>query len=407
MENHKLFHPFQSGFRRHHSCQTALTRLCDTWLSAINQGKITGAVFLDFKKAFDLVNHHILLKKLTLYLQNPTMVKFFKSYLQNRTQRVYLNGTYSTTGDITSGVPQGSILGPLLFCIFINDLPMEISSDVVCDLFADDSTLHCSSTQIQTIQSLLQHSIKDVFNWCNINNMSLNPQKTKSIVLTSRQKHQREPLELRLNINEDPIGQVTEHRVLGVILDQTLTWQSHISYVCKLLARNLFLLNRLRQFVDTDTRKIFFDAHCLSHINYASTIWSNACANQIKRVNSLHRRGAKLIFSGDSLSTTEKLNKMNILPLHSQLTYNKLILMYKAHTNLAPQYLSDLITIATKRYNSNKYILPYVRIDLFKSSFAFFGPSAWNSLPEYIKESRSLQSFKSNLRNFLLKENSL
>ena len=405
MEHYNLFYPFQSGFRPYHSCHTALTRLLDTWLSAVNQSKITGTVFLDLKKAFDLVNHTILLQKLHIYVQHPSTVSFFRSYLENRTQYVYLNGIYSTEKMINCGVPQGSVLGPLLFCIFINDLPLHISNNNVnCDLFADDSSLHCSDKNIESVQFSLQQSINQVSSWCDQNHMALNPQKTKSMVLTSRQKHQRIPLTLKLEVNGNVIEQVHEHRVLGVIVDEELKWQSHINHISKQLARNLFLLNRLRHYVDIPTRKLFFEAHCLSRINYASTIWGNASEVHLKRINSLHRRAAKLILPDFSLTTSEKLAKLNILPLHKQLDYNKIILMFKVHINMAPPYLNEFIQKAPARYSSENYILPHVRIDLYKSSFAFFGPSIWNSLPLSLKRCQLVSQFKSKVRKFLLEQ---
>ena len=211
-------------------------------------------------------------------------------------------------------------------------------------------------------------------------------------------------MSLSLIIDESTIEQVKEHRVLGVIIDENFNWQSHINRVCKSLARNLFLLGKLKHYTDTATRKLFFEAHCLSRINYASTVWSGASNNHIKQINSMHRRGAKLILPDNSLSTTEKLAKLNILPLHSLLTYNKMVLMFKVHSQIAPPYLAEFVQAATKRYNSNNYILPHVRIDLFKSSFAFYGPTVWNSLPTSVKESQSLKSFKSGILKLLLQQ---
>ena len=400
-DSHKLFHPLQSGFRPHHSCQSALTRLCDTWLSAVNQQKLTGAVFLDFKKAFDLVNHKILIKKLSVYLCNKTSQSFFESYLENRSQFVLTNGHFSSTEKVTCGVPQGSVLGPLLFCIFINDLPLCISDPLVtCDLFADDTTLHSSAKSISNLQTSLQRGLNDVASWCSSNQMIIHPQKTKCMVITSRQMHQLRPLMLNLSINNHPIEQASTHKVLGIIIDQELKWESHIDSLAKKLARSLYLLNRLAWYIDSDARKIFFNAHCLSHINYASTLWSCAAQNHLIKLNSLYKRAAKIILPDKSLSTLEKQAALDILPLNKQLEFNKLTSVYKTRINLAPDYITNLL-IPSNRYNSINYLLPLTRIDLFKTSFSFSGALLWNSLPLSVKACSSLSNFKTKLRKYI------
>ena len=285
---------------------------------------------------------------------------------------------------------------------FINDLPLTITNDnVVCDLFADDSSIHSCGSDLQSVQTSLQEGLNDVSTWCDQNRMVIHPHKTKCMVLTTRQKHQRRPLTLNLTLGKTPVQQVREHRVLGVIIDEELKWQSHIDNVCKHVSKNLFLLSQLRHYVDSDARKIFFQAHLLSHINYASTVWSGASEVHLKKLNSLHRRAVKLILPDQSLSTTEKLKKLNILPLDKQLKFNRYVTMFKIHPGKAPPYLSDFIHRAPAWYGSNNYVLPRPRIDLFKTSFAFSGSSAWNTLPPKLKTFSSLCSFKIYLLKFL------
>ena len=404
IEHHELFHPFQSGFRKYHSCHTALVRLCDKWLTSINKSEITGVIFLDFKKAFDLVNHDILLKKLSIYFQNRNTLDLLSSFLHDRTQYVHFGGSSSKEGTITCGVPQGSILGPLLFCLFINDLPIHIQGDsTLCELFADDSSIHTHSSNLNSVQLSLQHACDDVLEWCEKNEMVLHPEKTQCMVVTSRQKHQLQPLKLDIKLHSNSLRQVHAHKVLGVYIDQELKWQTHIEHVSKIVSRNLFLLNKLKHYVNADARKLFFLAHCLSHINYGSTIWCNASDVHIKKLNSLHRRGIKLV-SSTQIPTNELFQELNLLTLQQQFTYNVALFMFKVLLGCAPPYLSGLITRSSTNHTSVKLLLPLPRIDMYKTSFSFYGAKVWNSLPPQITNSKTVQSFKHKLRSHLLEQ---
>jgi Reverse transcriptase (RNA-dependent DNA polymerase) len=404
MENYNLFHNFQSGFRKQHSCHTALVRLCDTWLQAINNSKMTGAIFLDFKKAFDLVDHDLLVNKLLHYLNNKSTVALLSSFLRERTQRVIINGVQSRAGTVTCGVPQGSVLGPILFCIYINDLPLHISNqNVSCDLFADDSSLHSQSSSVNQLQVDLQEGIEDVIRWCSNNKMVLNSQKTKSMIITTRQKRQRAQLNLDIMLGKDRIEQIDHHRVLGVTIDEDLNWQNHIDNVRKKVAKNLYLLRKLTYYVDNDAQKAFFSAHCLSHINYASTLWCGASQNTLKKLHSLHRRGLRLLSNSQKNQENPCTRTKQILQLDKQFQYNIAILVFKVRKNLAPEYLSVFLTEASSRYGSENYVLPRTRVDLYKTSFSFFGSTVWNSLPLDVKQSNSLRRFKAALKQHLLR----
>ena len=401
LETRQLIHPSQSGFRPGHSCHTALTRMTETWLSAINNSQINGVVFLDLKKAFDLVNHDILLKKLVCYLGGVENTLFFKSYLERRQQKVLLNGFYSAEGHVQCGVPQGSVLGPLLFCTFINDLPMQIHNthNLSIELFADDSTLHTADSSITGVNSRLQGGVAEVNQWCHTNRMVLNPSKTEAMVITTRQKHQLTPLLLNLSVNKTPIKQVQEHKLLGVTIDSKLSWDSHIDSTCKALSRNLFLLSKLKHYLDADARKLYYTAHIRSRIDYASTLWDGASENILKRMNSLHRRSAKLILQDPLLTTDEKMEKLEILPLNFHLHYNKCIIMFKIQNNLLPKQLCDSFTPSVSRYMNHRmsFIVPKARIDMYKRSLCFSGSTLWNSLPLSVKCAPSLAVFKSSV----------
>ncbi|KAK3099494.1 hypothetical protein FSP39_005280 [Pinctada imbricata] len=169
----------QSGFREHHSCMSALTKMTENWLSEIDNGNLTGTVYLDFSKAFDLVNHDILLQKLQMYQFDDSSLNLLKSYLKNRCQEVRLGKYVSNKTELIAGVPQGSVLGPLLFILFINDMPLIVKKSII-DIFADDATLQNSSQKIDEINKNLQTDIDYIQAWCKQNDMVLNETKTKS-----------------------------------------------------------------------------------------------------------------------------------------------------------------------------------------------------------------------------------
>ena len=167
------------------------------------------------------------------------------------------------------------------------------------------------------------------------------------MVIASRQKHQLSPLQLKLNLEKTDIEQVHEHRVLGVTIDAEMKWQSHLSNVCKTVSKNLFLLSQLRYYVNVKARKLFYSAHILSYINYASTLWDGCSEVHLKKnlkLNFLHRRAAKLIFSDLSIPTDDKLKTLKLLPLTKQLKENKAVIMFKVFNGETPEYVRSLFT---------------------------------------------------------------
>ena len=198
------FYQKQSGFRPNHSCHTALTELIDTWLSEISINKLCGASFIHFAKAFDVINHDLLLRKLTA-------LSLICSFLNSRLQKVSLKDNQSDFKTVLFGVPQGSVLGPLLFSIYINDLPLHIPS-AQCDMLAGDTTIHTSGQDVPAITSVLQSCLSDVVEWTHLNRMSLNPSKTKYMILTTRQKRLLFHLpSARLSVDNQQITEVSDH----------------------------------------------------------------------------------------------------------------------------------------------------------------------------------------------------
>ncbi len=405
MEKHSLFHPLQSGFRRNHSCSTALANMTNSWISAANCTNLSGVVFLDLTKAFDLIDHNILLHKLHIYLKNSPALPFFQSYLMNRVQRVYAHSSFSPEGKVSYGVPQGSVLGPILFCIYINDLPLHITSDAVnCHMLADDTTLSTSGKNICDITNPLQLSISEISKWCDENNMQINPTKSKSMILATRQKHQLSNLSLDLSLNNTPVEQVSDHRILGLCVDKNLRWDVHTDYVCKKVSKNVFLFHKLSTIINLEAKHLFYNAHIKSHIDYASIVWDGCSEHLLKRLNSLQRRAVKLVVPDSSLTTDEKLKQAGILSLKNQFTYNKTLQIFKIIQGHAPHYLINLFHTSQTRYVNSRHNLhlPMPRLDIFKTSITYSGAYLWNNLPSSIKACTTLSNFKRNLHKHLL-----
>ena len=400
-----IIHKNQSGFRPNHSCQTALTHLIDTWLKSIDNGGYVGAVFLDLRKAFDMVDHTILLHKLKLYHFTSKALDFFESYLSNRTQLVKVENIKSKKMLVRSGVPQGSILGPLLFLIYINDLPL-ISSMSDIDLYADDSTLHNSSPSIVRIKSNLQYSLDIVSEWCNTNNMSLHPAKTKCMILSTNYKVKR-ILDMKLTLNGSVIERVNCQKILGVYVDETLSWHVHVKDVVKKLNSKLALFRRIAFFLTNEMKSLYYNAYILSAMDYCCNVWGSCHKSDLDKIIAIQKRAIKLITKSNAFDFDTDDKRRSFLSFKNRYKYHTALLVFKYNKGDCPSYFSELVTFANnKKYSlrssKNKDLtIIKPKTNYLKQSFTYKAAQIWNSLPLDIKCNTNLHSFKQNLKLFL------
>ena len=269
IEKHNILIEQQYGFRKGRSTSLALIDLYDKVTSAIDSRKFTIGLFIDLSKAFDTVDHDILFSKLEYYGFRGLILKWLKSYLSNRTQFVDYNGQFSETRHIICGVPQGSILGPLLFLIYINDLA-NVSNVLEFILFADDTNIFYSHKNIDHLARVFNLELNNISVWLKANKLSLNAIKTKFIIFRPRQRRQR--VAISLHIDNQTISQVTDTLFLGVIIDEYLSWKPHISCVANKIAKSIGIISRARFYLNQTSLRLLYYTMIYPYLQYCMGI---------------------------------------------------------------------------------------------------------------------------------------
>ena len=406
-----VIHRSQSGFRTGHSTETALLLMTENWLKAINDGKIVGTVMVDFRKAFDLVDHDLLLQKLEIYKCSHKFIKLMKSYLSNRSQAVSSGGKLSDNGFVTCGVPQGSILGPLLFLIFINDLPLCLSEHAFSiDLYADDTTIYDIQKDLHILVKNLQRTLDHLKDWFRQNGMILNTQKTKVMLLATRQKrlHIDESIFV-LNYDNTQLQVTTEDKILGINIEQNLQWNDHFQVVCKKMSSYIWLMSRISSYLNSEYRLMFYKAYIVPHLNYCNIIWGNSSNNNVNKITKLQKRAFKTILGNEYTDFEGDKTVLNVQSFEESLFLNKAKIMYRVVNNMIPSYVcdmfqrrSDSIINTTLRSVSNEnFVIPKPTLSIFKESLSYSGAVIWNNIPYEVKNSPSQNCFVHNVLQWM------
>ena len=396
----------QSGFRSLHSTVTALLEASDNWALNIDKGNVNAVVFLDLKKAFDTVDHNILLSKLEIYGISGTTHEWFKSYLHNRTQRCSVNGFLSDATSLTCGIPQGTILGPLLFIIYINDLP-NCLANAVPRMYADDTHLTFASNSNENIECKLNQDLTSVSDWLGANRLTLNKSKTEFMLIGSWQRLRTFDNSPKLVLNDFPIKQVPNTKSLGVFVDEHLTWNAHIVNISKKIASGIGALKRCRSFIPIKTLRYAFSAIVQPHFDYCDIVWGNCNNTLATKLQKLQNRAARILtFSNYDADAEPLLERLGWKKLADRRKSHMATMVYKSLNDLAPEYLKakfvnrSCITDYILRDTTNKLAVPKPRTNYLKKSFQYSGAVLWNSLPLELRQAKSLSSFKYGCRDF-------
>lgn len=401
LKQNNILSTCQYGFRPLRSTETALQNFVDVVLTAFDENKFTISVFLDLSKAFDTVDHTILLNKLEHYGVRYTTLKWFKSYITSRMQSVKLNKGFSSQCKTLCGIPQGSILGPLLIILYINDIVYS-TQKLNFILYADDSTLFTSHHNLTTLINTLNSELAQVSCWLAANKLTLNIKKTKYMIL-HRNKRIMNPLP-PIYIKDCILEEVTKFKFLGVIISKSLNWHEHIMHLKCKLSKVCGVLHLSKSFLTKSSMLLIYFALIYSNLTYCNTIWGAASKEALRPLEVVQKRAIRII---DGLCKREHTNasfyKYNLLKLHDINIFSCSNFIFKCLNGLAINIF--FLNQINRRYptrNNNTLIVPFVSSSQSQTNVKFYGPKFYNELPCDVRSKTTLYSFKNSLKQFLV-----
>lgn len=396
----------QSAYRKYHNTQTSLHRVTDEWIDNICDNLLTGVCLLDIKKCFDTIDHDILLKKLSFYGIKEAEARWFKSYLTDRSMTVKCNGQLSDETFVNIGVPQGSILGPLLFTLFINDLSQHIHLGVA-NLYADDVLLYCTSDSVSDLNEKLQICLNDVSNWYCGNKLVLNADKSNVMFIASKSELLKNNAELNIKLHSKALEHCKKSKYLGVTIDENMNWDKHISNLCKSLYIKIAQLSRVKCILPSHLLLKIFNSTLQPCFDYGITVWGSTTACNIAKVQHLQNYAARVItgnFDYINSRGVELVKSLGWMTIKQRFYYFQAILLFKCIHGLAPDYLVNEITMLfevngfnTRSHDMNVY-LPLPPNEFYKRKCMYNGAVIWNNLPSHLKDMNNIDCFKRHLK---------
>lgn len=405
LNQQNILYDHQYGFRKGRSTSLPLIHLLNKISTAIDQNEITAGVFLDLSKAFDTLDHEIFFSKLEYYGIRDKALQLIKSYFSNRKQFVQFNDIKSSSQTIKCGVPQGSILGPLFFILYINDLP-NASPLTQPLLFADDTSLFLSDNDIHKLISTLNTELSKVSDWMKANKLTVNTKKTTYILFRPRQKI----IHLNIPLFFDNRQLTLEHNVkfLGVFINENLSWKQHINHISIKISKSIGIIYRSRYFLSQKSKLSLYYTLIYPYLIYCNVVWSSTYVSNLHRLFLLQKRIIRILTNADYRAHSAPLfAKLKILNIFSIASFHIAKFMFSYHNSLLPSSFQNLFTTNCEIHNYNTrnvlHYRPYLcRTNIKQHTILFQGPKIWNSLPSNISSLTSKSLFSISLRQYLI-----
>jgi hypothetical protein len=411
IRKHNIIYKLQFGFREGHSTSHALIDLTDRIRQELDNNGFAIGVFLDIKKAFDCINHHILTDKLEHYGFRGHSLQFLQSYYTDRSQYTCINTTHSGLSKTTCGVPQGSTLGPLLFLIFINDINECIKHHVPANdtnvqirLFADDTSIIICNKNLTDLLTKTRQIVSLLNSWYNTNKLQLNFKKSNYIIFHKKGKH-KEVSELpnSISIGNDHIQKVNETKYIGITIDQHLSWTSHVNNICRSLAKYFGIYYNIRNYITNNLARTIYYSTIYPLISYAIEVYGTATSTYITKIQTMQNKLLRILTKKNRLYSTDKLHtELNILKVKD--VYKKAILgfVYSCVMEDPIPAFTTYYSTQHNRYNTrnaNDLTTFRSKTNWGQTTIHSTGARLWNSLPSEAKKTNSKYAFRKLLQN--------
>ena len=372
------------------STQTTLSSLIEKWKQILDSKGYGAAVLMDLSKAFDTINHELLIAQLHAYGFTEKSLTVIFNYLSDCWQHVKIDSSFSSWSELIQGVPQGSVLPPLLFNIYLNDLFFALKDVEVCN-FADDTTPFVCDLELNTALNKLEENSAIALTWFEINYMKLSSDKCHLLV----SGHHYE--ETFVNIGKDKIWESKSVKLLGITIDKELKFDKHVDQACLKANKKLNVLSRMQSFLSAKKRKVIFNSFIESQFKYCPLIWMFCSRKSNDKINRLHERSLRIAYKDFDSSYEELLSRSNSFTIHEQNIHCLAIEIYKVANGLSTGEFENLFNF------KDQYTLhvPSVNTELkVKNSIRYFGAVIWNSIPPSIKKVTSLNAFKNRIKSW-------